>query len=695
MGCGSFRTRCHLLTSLRREPCQSDQAKAQAQASFTVLFIHQSEMLVLMRDRFNLTTSNRYCCANLHVFPFGSNLALVISRDTGSTRLLSHSAVELLVNSQGFKTLRQHATDNCLRRKLAAINILLSRKLPSFLGKALCQLSDYVQQHDEYFVSPRAAKALEHQLADMADLGYMVSEGECLDQVALTMPPERPHVIRSVGVVTKDRPETLLRCLTSFVNNSIHYDRDTSFTIFDDSLDSEARVQNRAALNNFERISSKITFMYAGLEEKTQFRANLVKLGEVPPDVIDFALFDPNRCGQSYGANLNSLLLHNVGTMAIALDDDVVCQTAKSIDYQPGLMVSSSYDPTECRFYHDRHAALQAVEFTEVDFISLHEIMLGRRVSDCIGDAKNKEMIDISFAGPNFVSSLLARSGLVEVTMSGFIGDCGTIIPRWFALDGPSRERVLKSAHSYRSAFASREIARSVRCNLITDGPFFMNCAAGLDNRALLPPFFPVMRNMDGIFAVTLRKCSPDSYLGHIPWMVLHDPPERRFYSAQMVQDLIGFRISDILIVAINSFAVNFTLDSVGALHALGKHLREIASLPIGDFERWLHQQLCQQMSFAVEWLDRELQRRRDLPAYWHDDVSSYLIGIQEFMTRPECTVARDLLEWRSVAEARLMTRNLIRQYGELLIWWPELCSLCTTLKSTGVMLTQGVSKSG
>ena len=86
----------------------------------------------------------------------------------------------------------------------------------------------------------------------------------------------------------------------------------------------------------------------------------------------------------------------------------------------------------------------------------------------------------------------------------------------------------MQSEQSYREALRSREISegRAVR----HDQPerFLMSIHCGLDNRLALPPFMPVLRNGDGVFAQVLKACQPRHLIAHLPVAALHLPGEQR-----------------------------------------------------------------------------------------------------------------------------------------------------------------------
>jgi hypothetical protein len=74
----------------------------------------------------------------------------------------------------------------------------------------------------------------------------------------------------------------------------------------------------------------------------------------------------------------------------------------------------------------------------------------------------------------------------------------------------------------------------------------------GFDNRVLLPPFFPVQRNADGIFGLILQKCMKGSYIAFLPSVLLHEPAaERMFESDQIWTDAGSVRMADVVIACV------------------------------------------------------------------------------------------------------------------------------------------------
>ena len=60
------------------------------------------------------------------------------------------------------------------------------------------------------------------------------------------------------------------------------------------------------------------------------------------------------------------------------------------------------------------------------------------------------------------------------------------------ALEGATRERLLRSEAEYRTALREQHVLRAVRRPTVCDGAYCMGLNLGLDNREMLPPFMPV-----------------------------------------------------------------------------------------------------------------------------------------------------------------------------------------------------------
>jgi hypothetical protein len=262
--------------------------------------------------------------------------------------------------------------------------------------------------------------------------------------------------------------------------------------------------------------------------------------------------------------------------------------------------------------------------------------------------------------------------------------------PRYFlTLTGESRDRLVASEQAYRSALESREVLRTVREPTITPGPFCMTTFLGLDNRDLLPPFFPVQRNSDGIFGLTLSKCVDSSRVAFLPWILLHLPePPRAFAPDEMWADAANVRMADIVIASIMDHQ-NLTGDATVA--DLGEHLRWLGSLNYPEFEARIRaQQQIRNFTFLMA-LHAQLHTYGPSPTYWADDVGRMIELISRASSAEDHLVPRDLRHGRDTGAARLLSQELVAKYGEVLVAWPAMVAAAKRIRDNGCGLAEAL----
>jgi hypothetical protein len=392
--------------------------------------------------------------------------------------------------------------------------------------------------------------------------------------------------------------------------------------------------------------------------------------------------------------------LHTLGEKSLGVGDDSVCQFAPSPQPKNGLGFFTGADPAEFWFYPDRDAALAAVKFSEDDLLAMHERLLGRDLGSAILAFGGANAVNVGELDPQFLRSLppnipgeSSSAGRVTVTMSGLVGDCAMSWPRWFLLAGRSRERLMQSETAYRDAFRSREILRVASQYAISAGQFCLSTAIGFDNRTLMPPLFPIGRNEDSVMGLTLRRCFPDGYFGHVPWAVLHAPQETRaFASEDMWADAASCGVSGIISLCLShgEFGPGRT-DGTQRLRILGRNLTQLGALPQSEFDEFIRVQLWRQASRTLGAFSEFLRAYRQSPDFWAKDIRQYATTLREAMMRDDYSAPRDLRRGRSADEARAMTQRLVGQFGALLAAWPEIVSATRTLQQNGVRVAQPV----
>jgi hypothetical protein len=465
----------------------------------------------------------------------------------------------------------------------------------------------------------------------------------------------------------------LIACLKSYLENCRVHGRAAEFVVTDDSPSAEVQGGNRAALQRLER-DVNVQIRYAGRAEKSRFAKALARESAVPLDTIRFALLGDPRCALSTGANRNCVLLDTAGALVLSVDDDTQCRIAAAPERDDAVAFYSGYDPSEFWFFPDRARALASVAFVEVDVLGCHEALLGSDVADVGGPAD--------------------ATGRVAITLSGLIGDSGMASPRhYLTLTGPSRERLVASPDDYRSAFRSREVLRTVRRPTISAGSFCMTTFLGLDNRSLLPPFFPVQRNADGVFGLLRQKCMAGSHMAFLPWALLHAPEASRAFSPDEVRsDAAGIRMADVVIACVLGHqAGKGRVTDATRLRRLGKHLQGLGSSTLPDFEAHLRSLLRYRAHAFITTLQSRLQTYGASPPFWAEDVTQVTELMLKATTTEDYVVPRDLRHGQDAEQARRLSQQLVAGFGQLLEAWPTLVAAATRLRARGSRLTDPI----
>lgn len=506
--------------------------------------------------------------------------------------------------------------------------------------------------------------------------------------------------IASVSIMTHNRLNALERALVSYIENTRSHGRSPEFVVFDDTETEVGQRRCRSMLRDVERrYGTKI--LYAGRRERVQFANDLVAVGGLPADIVRFALFDVERCGNAYGVSRNALMLDSVGHAVFSADDDTVCRIATSPNPVAGVRFATAWDPADLWFFPDRERALRSATFVDEDILSVHEQVLGGDVRALLGFSGNGEKPAL----PNHKSSFENLSegifGKVLATFNGLVGDCawGSPFGDWggpmgcLLLNGASHKRLVQSEADYRTACTTREIMRVVDRPTLCRETLFMTVFMALDNRDLLPPFFPVKRGEDILFGLSLNRCVPHGYVGQLPRALVHAPVERRIFSkGEILRSASGFDTAKLLIACIKSYGEKSTGGNVEVgLRALGDHLVELASMRASDFRETVRDQVWKNTNSFIAMMEQRLQASDGLPRFWATDVNKFIERLSEAVRKPDYCVPLDLLHGRSHEEVRELAQRLVLNFGQLLRWWPAIVEMARELRVRGQRLAKRV----
>jgi hypothetical protein len=228
---------------------------------------------------------------------------------------------------------------------------------------------------------------------------------------------------------------------------------------------------------------------------------------------------------------------------------------------------------------------------------------------------------------------------------------------------------------------------RVVPRTTICDGAFCMALNLGLDNRRLLPPFMPVQRNQDGVFATLVRLCLDGAYFGFLPWMVLHrSVTPRRFTPDDLWISIGSVHTGQVLLALLQSTVPGCGPGDGGdKLRAVGRTLTQWGTAAPADFEEVVRLHLWNQMSRQASILESRLRQFGGQPGYWANDVRQLLAVLRQQLPGRDHALPRDLRERFGGEEARTLLQRLVRRFGELLQAWPDLVAGAKELRGRGI----------
>ena len=599
----------------------------------------------------------RWRAADILRLGVGEGQQLVYTRATRTAQVLPRPQAALLASCQTFRTIDEHA-------RAAA-----SQLEPSGIAATRAQLETFAR--DGLLVEEASLRA------------------RCL---AVPRPDVEPNSISTVSVVTADRVASLERCLSSYIDNARSHQRTFQFQVMDDARTADARTATQEMLSRLAR-NRGVGIAYAGAEEKRALAAALASDGEIPPDVIEFALFDPEGCGRSTGANHNAQLLYGAGQPFVSVDDDTTARLAAVPGAKAGIALSSEYESQPTWFFADRARALDAATFEDLDAVAIHERVIGQPVSACLTEL-NPARLTVDRLGTMLLRQIEAGRARVLVTQTGLVGDAGTAYPPALThLSGESWLRFVANEAVYREAMRSRELVRGAAQLTITDSAFLSTGPAlAIDARGLVPPFFPVQRNTDGIFGVTLRTTIEGGCIAHLPVTLEHAPAEARAIPGDALTRFAGqSRLQDIILASIHSFPANAAGgDDVPArIVALGHHLRAIGSLQNEDFLTFMRPWVWRLKGTLIAALEDDLAAHGNHPPYWVADVRRFLESLRGAMATDAYLVPSNVPSTPNDDDRGNLTRRLVRRFGDLLVWWPAIFERARVLQADGRALVQ------
>lgn len=539
-------------------------------------------------------------------------------------------------------------------------------------------------------VAEQKRPAVEQALNALCAQGLLVKTEALLPAAS---PSTRPHRnVSSAVFPTADRTSDLQAAILSYGRSFEECGRRVEMIVMDDSKAESIRPEYLSLLRSCDLPRKP---RYAGRKEKRAYVEELARAG-IDPDIARFAVlgdFPGLQCKYTAGANRNAILLDTVGEYIFTADDDTISKYALHPDHCTGLRLTGHAIPRDMWFYKSRDAVMQAARWAPCDILIEHERLLGKNLGEIVGATKSGQL-DLSEACDHVLWAMQDDRAIVSVTMSGVAGDSGGYSGKsLLGATGPTRTRLCESASTFRTALDSREVIGVVPCHTLSHHWLCIATTLGLANVELLPPFFPVCWNEDGVFGV-LNSLTRSFCFGHIPVAVLHNADPRRRYAANL-----ELRFSDLLCGLIYSVTQAHrkdprpwhSRDASALLSLLGRELDGIAALPE---QEWLDL-VCATATWGrsefVRQSERLLTAFPDYPAYWKAEVSSFCQYLLAELTNPDRFIPVEFRTGEPAGVIRQRMRALIRKAADLFRSWPDLMAAALELKKKDVRLSADI----
>ncbi len=288
---------------------------------------------------------------------------------------------------------------------------------------------------------------------------------------------------------------------------------------------------------------------------------------------------------------------------------------------------------------------------------------------------------------------LRAAGGQVQVTVAGVAGDSGMSSPLYLLmLGGESRDRLVRSEGLYRAAVGGRSLMRAVSRPTIGHGSVCQALNLGLDHRRQLPPFMPVQRNQDGVFAALVKVCCEGTYFGFLPWLIWHQPPHARgFTDDDLARSVAGIRSDHVLQLLIRDLAPRRAGTDEENLRAVGEALAGLGALPLEEFTELVRLRVSEQRSGLARQLAGLLEKHGGRPAWWAADVRRLLGVLRGVLAEPADVAPEDLSRAFGNDAALPAFRRLVFRFGRLLRCWPVMVEAARDLRARGVRPAEAV----
>lgn len=562
---------------------------------------------------------------------------------------------------------------------------IISREtaLAASLCTELATLDEHARRIESLVTQlPRSAALWKEDLIQAVESGLLLSFDEIRRRVVSGFETlTSPKVIDTIGIPTHGRPDVLERLLKGLTDHLRHFERGADVVVVDDSVSGVEQAANRRVISRFAN-SGEITVRYGNRESRKLFAASLAKETGVAEDVASFALVGSPEYPVTTGSCRNAILLESVGHCLLSLDDDVECRLAAIPDADDEIFLGTRMD--SYRFFSDREN-INGCRFVGDDLLGLHEGLLNTDRTAVAADTSPGGKINLSNVSPRFLKQIEGGDGAVIVSLIGILGDAAIDHPLAYFVQG--RENLLRlteTEQTYKAALKNRTILRGPLSTFISDQMGCMSYCMGVDNTDLLPPFTPVQRAQEFVWAWLIGRCVPGALFGIVPRAILHQPvPVREFDNDAAVLRAGRFTTGETIGFLVSSEEVRGS-SRAALMQSMSVRLEEISALDDRYFREHMRRSVRPALISWLSRLDAAAQYLAGTSNFCVEDVLRMKEACARCLDERDYSVPFDLeLRW-GPSEGRQRFREVLKQFSRLLQAWPALVAGARTLRAQG-----------
>jgi hypothetical protein len=571
-----------------------------------------------------VSTAARYRAAPFRAVKGRSGNRVVLGLVSGERRAIAEGAFALLDGMRGFRTLREHAETAALRRG----------NTPGRDPQVLATLEDLKKQ------------------------GLLISQEEFLGLAGSKGGTVR--ALETICIPARKSSVLVERCVRSYAAHARMFGREIRFAVA--GPEAQPIVGERAEWLDRKRVEAAIEDLgRAGIERGVGRFALTGEADGLPAGIA-----------RTTGANRNALLLATRGEAFLSVDDDTLCGLRHAPHAQSGFALLSRGTPFDMWFETNLP---ETVDAREVDLMA----EMGRALGPALTLAKDSTipLLPGEFEHRT-MEKLCGGAAVARIAQLGLAGDAATDSPvGWLTSTGSTRERLIENEMGYRKAIGSRRIFTASVQAAVSDTAQLMGYCMALDNRAYLPPFPPLGRDQDGVFALWLRAADPLSFTVFLPYAITHEPDEPRSFGPDAI--LVGTRgilLNDALRLLFGGLGKAGPRESVEArLQWLGGEMVAIADMAAGDFRNLLTERRLDALSHAISYYETALASHNSRPAWWARDMQLLIRACEQAMTGPDLLRLVETGAERPIDDETAVLRTYVRWCGRLLREWPAMCA--------------------